>query len=494
MSRSSTARRVALVAAGLGLLPGCGEPELPLTLVRDGQAEITGQGVLVVVVDGLRWDHTSLAGYDRDTTPFLLSLANEGMVFTDAWSPTASRLGAHVAILTGCDPDLARPPRAAETGEEEPTDSWFLPSSLDLIGQPFLGAGWTTAAFVDDPDIAELRSFDRGFREFTAYGGDPTDEDDDGQVGVIGVGGRFVQWLYAEPLDQNWFAYVHLDDLERVLADREEGSAYRANPERDEWVPRPELSRVLPIGITEPMLHALPPSRAAEGEPLTLGQYELRYDRGIRAIDKSLRRLVGYADDFGRTEDLTIVIVGSHGLALGEGGLYLQAGRAAEADLHVPLIVRPSEALKQELGWDDGKRSRRAGGIVSLADLAPTLVELLDLRPPEHLQGVSLVPMLRDPDAVVRDRVFLRASALGGRGIAEPDAVLSAAADGAVSVRARGAGAGHALGARRGESLLESWAKFQLLERRALHFGEVGRGADPRVELLRLQGASGEAR
>lgn len=494
MSRPRTSRLAAPVAAGLGLLAGCGEAELPLARVRDGQSEITGQGVLVVVVDGLRWDHTSLAGYDRDTTPFLRSFAREGMVFTDAWSPTASRLGAHVAILTGCDPDLARPPRAFETGEEEPTDTWFLPSSLDLIGQPFLGAGWTTAAFVDDPDIAELRSFDRGFREFTAYGGDPEDEDDDGQVGVIGVGGRFVQWLYAEPLDQNWFAYVHLDDLERVLADREEGSAYRANPERDEWVPRPELSRVLPIGITEPMLHALPPSRAAEGEPLTLGQYELRYDRGIRAIDKSLRRLVGYADDFGRAEDLTIVIVGSHGLALGEGGLYLQAGRVSEADLHVPLIVRPSSALREKLGWDDVKRDRRAGGIVSLADLAPTLVELLGLRPPKHVQGVSLAPMLRDPEAVVRDRVFLRASALGGRGIAEPDAVLTAAADGAVSMKARGAGTEHALDAGPGEALLGMWATFQLLERRALHFGEVVGGVDPRAELLRLQGAPVETR
>ena len=279
-----------------------------------------------------------------------------------------------------------------------------------------------------------------------------------------------------------------------MLADREEGSAYRANPERDDWAPRPELSRVLPIGITEPVLHALPPSRAAEGEPLTLGQYELRYDRGIRAIDKSLRRLVGYADDFGRTEDLTIVIVGSHGLALGEGGLYLQAGRAAEADLHVPLIVRPSSALKEKLGWSAEEGGRRAGGIVSLADLAPTLVDLLDLRLPQHVQGVSLVPMLRDPDVAVRERVFLRASAMGGRGIAESDTVLSAGADGVLSVRDRGTGGAGPSDAHRGESLLESWANFQLVERRALHFGESAGGLDPQVELLRLQGASVEAR
>lgn len=490
MSRSAKARRAALVALGLGFLAGCGEPELPLAKVRDGKAEITGQGVLVVVVDGLRWDHTSLAGYDRDTTPFLRSFAKEGMVFTDAWSPTASRLGAHVAILTGCDPALARPPRAAGT-EEELTDSWFVPSSLDLIGQPFLGAGWTTAAFVDDPDIAELRGFDRGFREFNPFGG--VEEDTDERVGIYGVGTRFIEWNKRLPLDENWFAYVHLDDIERVWKDQEESSAYRDVMGTGGWKPRPELSRVPPIGVSEPMLHALPPSRAATGEPLTLAEYELRYDRGIKAIDESLKRLVGdFADAFGRAEHLTVVIVGSHGLALGEGGLYLQAGQVAEADLHVPLIVRPSRALKEKLGWDPAGGRRRAGGIVSLADLAPTLVDLLDLRAPEHVQGVSLVPMLQDPQATVRERVFLRAPSMGGRGIAESGAVMSLSAEGRATVRGRAGGAPATLEGAAGTELVRSWRDLLLRARRALHFGEDQADTDS-GELLRLQGVPEES-
>ena len=37
--------------------------------------------------------------------------------------------------------------------------------------------------FVDSGDIVELRGFDRGFREFVAYGGDPEDADD-GRCGI----------------------------------------------------------------------------------------------------------------------------------------------------------------------------------------------------------------------------------------------------------------------------------------------------------------------
>lgn len=465
--------------------------------VAEGEARITGRGVLVIVVDGLRWDHTSLAGYDRDTTPFLRRFARQCAVFKDTWSPTTSQLGAHVAILTGCDPALAQPPRAfgedrtSATPEDTP---WFLPGGLELLGQPFLGAGWTTAAFVDDPEIAGLRGFDRGFREFFEYGG--AGEEADGVVGVFGVGQRFVQWLYDLPLDQDWFAYVHMEDLERVWADREEVSAYRAVGVEDDWTPRPELARVPPLGVGERRLHLLPPSRAAEGEPLSLGEYELRYDRGIRGIDASLERLVGHADEYGRAELLTIVIVGSHGTSLGEGGLYLQAGRVAAPDLQVPLLVRPSRALREQVGWAEEQTPWRVTGVASLIDVAPTLVDLYGLVCPEPMHGVSLAPALRDRSRVARDRVFLRSSILPARGFVEsgrlfvqPDGHQGHAEPRPVSPSPPG-------DAPDGATLVEAWETLLLSQRRALHFGgEVpvhgGDAPDPvgSREAARLQGA-----
>lgn len=56
--------------------------------------------VLLLIADTLRRDHTTMYGYERDTTPFLASLANESMVFDDVLSPSAWTKPAMASLLT----------------------------------------------------------------------------------------------------------------------------------------------------------------------------------------------------------------------------------------------------------------------------------------------------------------------------------------------------------------------------------------------------------
>ena len=485
-------------------LVGCSADDgVPLQRVVDGEAEVTGRGVLVIVIDGLRWDHTSLAGYDRDTTPFLRQFAKSSIVFEDAWAATASPLGSHIAILSGCDPSIAQPPTAMESVPGAPAarnDAWFIPEGLELLSQPFLGSGWRTAAFVDHPMIAELRGFDRGFVEFIEFGG--SREQGDQEIGVFGVGRRFVRWLNGLRIDQDWFAYVHMNDLERVWAAGQDARLHEAlDKATAHWEPRPELARVPPLGYVEPTVHALPPSRAREGEPLSLAEYELRYDRGLRAIDASLQRLIGHADEFERADLITVVIAGSFGTALGEDGLYLQAGLVGEGDLHVPLVVRPSRNLRESLGWGgEGATSGpgRSAKLASLIDLAPTLADLYGLRPPRQMHGLSLRPAMTargarevgEPEPR-RAVAFLDSSLVPGDGIVtETRRFADYRGEGRFSAlqdvfEPRGAGKGDRAVAR--EAYVElghRWESLLLEHRRWLHFG--GGDADiSRVDELR---------
>ena len=83
--------RSALALTALTLLCGCGRaPERP--------------NVLVVVIDTLRADHLSCAGYERETTPNLDRFAGEGLRFTHAQSPRAKTTPAVASIFTGLYP------------------------------------------------------------------------------------------------------------------------------------------------------------------------------------------------------------------------------------------------------------------------------------------------------------------------------------------------------------------------------------------------------
>ena len=57
--------------------------------------------VIIIVADALRADHVSLYGYDKKTTPFLESLADEALVYENMISVSPWTLPSHASLFTG---------------------------------------------------------------------------------------------------------------------------------------------------------------------------------------------------------------------------------------------------------------------------------------------------------------------------------------------------------------------------------------------------------
>ena len=83
---------------------------LPLLLLAacGGSTEPPGSGgrpvrpsVLLVTLDTLRADHTGFGGYEKPTTPFLDTLAAEGVVFDNHFANSNCTLPSHATMLTG---------------------------------------------------------------------------------------------------------------------------------------------------------------------------------------------------------------------------------------------------------------------------------------------------------------------------------------------------------------------------------------------------------
>jgi arylsulfatase len=365
-----------------------------------------GPGVLLVAVDGLRADHLGCYGYDRDTTPVLDALALEGVRFEDVFASAPLPIPAHAALLSGCEPFQARRYLAPEY-EGENDLGWNLSERLPRLSVEFLAAGYATAAFVEQPLLAERLGFGYGFQRYELL--DPASAEawegpQDGRVVE-----HFLTWLRALPPGRPWFAYLDLGHLERLWAERPAEESF--------FTPRPELGATPPLANTDTVFFAVPRTRSRGGQR-TLGQYEAAYDDELRRVDAELGRVLANLRRLGRDTDTTLSVVGSYGLQFGESGLYLTAGRYSVPDLHVPWILRPAAGA-------GAVRGVVHAGLASTLDVAPTLLALAGLPPAPFGHGRSQAPVARGaPPPPERPFVFASCGLQDGCAVIGPRLVL----------------------------------------------------------------------
>jgi arylsulfatase A-like enzyme len=117
------------------------------------------------------------------------------------------------------------------------------------------------------------------------------------------------------------------------------------------------------------------------------------YLASISFADAMVGRLLDALDAAGQSERTIIVLWSDHGWHLGEKGHWHKMTLWEEAT-RVPLVIVAPGVTST---------ATRCDRPVSLVDLYPTLVELCGLEPRPGLDGLSLVPLLKNPQAR-RDR------------------------------------------------------------------------------------------
>lgn len=123
------------------------------------------------------------------------------------------------------------------------------------------------------------------------------------------------------------------------------------------------------------------------------------YYASVSYADAQIGKVIDAVDRLGLQDDTIIVVWGDHGYHLGDLGIWTKHTNYEQAN-HIPLLVvapgvtRPGTAT---------------GQLAESVDLYPTLAALADLPAPEGPQpidGVNLLPVLKDPAARVRDHAF----------------------------------------------------------------------------------------
>ena len=118
--------------------------------------------------------------------------------------------------------------------------------------------------------------------------------------------------------------------------------------------------------------------------------------RSLLAVDEMIGGIFAALDETGALDETFVFYASDNGFHLGEHRFASGKGTPFEESIRVPLLVAGpgvEPAVRDEL--------------VLLSDLAPTIAELAGLKPPEFVDGRSLVPLLEGGEVEDWRRGFL---------------------------------------------------------------------------------------
>jgi len=116
----------------------------------------------------------------------------------------------------------------------------------------------------------------------------------------------------------------------------------------------------------------------------------------IEMMDDGIGQVLGALERLGLANTTVVLFTSDHGDMFGDHGLMLKATMHYQGCLRVPLVIaRP------------GAAAARTQSLASSLDLAQTCLDIAGVPPFADMQGVSLVPVLDDAQAEVRDHVLV---------------------------------------------------------------------------------------
>jgi arylsulfatase A-like enzyme/Flp pilus assembly protein TadD len=301
----------------------------------------TPPNVFLVTIDTLRADRVHCYGYKDIQTPALDSLARDGILFAQAFTPSPITNTSHTTILTGLLPtshgvtDFAVPLAPAHA-------TW-----AELLK----ARGYRTGAFIgavilDSHSLAP--GLDRGFDFYDDFPDNLPSQVHWGRVERRGmdVAVRAEKWLSAHPAGAH-FVWIHLYDP------------------HDPYEPPAPYSEIYKDRL---------------------------YDGEIAYADSALGNFLAYLKRRGWYENSIVIIVGDHGEGLGEHGEDTHGIFLYDATTHVPLILKLPGTMNSGKVIDAEVRT---------TDILPTVLDLIGIPRPAKFDGESLKPFFggAEPDA-----------------------------------------------------------------------------------------------
>ncbi len=298
--------------------------------------------VIVVLIDTLRQDHLHCYGYERETSPNIDAFRNDSVMFSQLVPPSSWTRPSVASLLTSVYPGVHG---AQDRGDRVRSGVTWLADVID-------GQGYESHAVLTNPNCFSAWGFGDDFDcAFEMETADWMTADTDTDAMDIGI--RTIRELGHRP----YFMYLHM------LAPH---SPYAPPPPYD--------------------------TRFTGGNGKLNGtqQHTLNlYDGEIAYFDDLFGDMITALKAQGVYDSSLIVLLSDHGEEFWDHGGTAHGHTLYEEQLRVPLLIKFPKNRFAGASFD---------GLVEMVDVAPTLLDILDMTPPADFQGVSVLPYIGEEE------------------------------------------------------------------------------------------------
>ncbi|HEY1760729.1 MAG TPA: sulfatase [Bryobacteraceae bacterium] len=293
-----------------------------------------GRNIVMVSLESTAAQYLSLYGSEYEVTPNLTALAHHAVVFENAYAVYPESIKGLYSVLCSAFPTLDSQPEAYEN---VPCNS---------IASELARAGYHTAMFHSGRfDYLGMQSIirNRGYQTLEDAGAIGGNRNSSFGVDEPSTVARMLSWIDALPRGQR-FALTYLPIA---------GHHPYETPERGPFPERQEIGR---------------------------------YRNALLYGDAALGTLIDGLRTRGLADSTVWIIYGDHGEAFGQHeGNYAHTFFIYDENVHVPLLIAAPGQIPGQT---------RVRKVVSLVDVAPTILDLTGLQMPSLYQGHSMLDSL----------------------------------------------------------------------------------------------------
>lgn len=340
--------------------------------------------IVWITLDSVRYDHTTMGGYERDTTPQIQSVADasDGLSFDSCFSHARSSHSSVPSILSGTYPSRHR----TYFG-----NSRQFPDELPLVSELLGDVGYRTVALTNNAYGSSLTGLDRGFDDSSLLGSSPQELlNSAGLKNLLkyaanirrhSVGfstdshahsaGYLMNELAKEELrstDEPLFYYIHYNEPHRAY--------HPPLPYLDRYTDDIEMDGREAASLAMEIHHNLL-DIVANGCDLSESEMEAllaMYDGEIAYTDRLVGELVDVIEE--HLGETILVVTADHGELFGEDDMLAHKYSMHNAVLNVPMVVKGIPGLSDD-------------GLVQHTDVVRTMLEIAGAET-ETIQGVDL--------------------------------------------------------------------------------------------------------